>query len=62
MKFECGKVKYESRSLAQKAIHNIKRHKGDDDRGVKIYLCESCNAFHWGRQWNRLVPRHKRRK
>ena len=57
--FECGKTKYESRSLAQKAVHQIKRHKGGDDKPVMIYMCDACKAFHWGREWKRVVKRHK---
>ena len=51
----CGKVRYESRGAAQRAIGVVKekgrrRVTGD---APKAYPCPHCGGWHWGHEWKR---------
>lgn len=43
----CGKVSYETRSLAKDGLKGIVRNHGQ--RGLKVYRCDRCGLWHIGR-------------
>jgi hypothetical protein len=44
----CGKLSYESRSAAQKAMANIGRKRGFKKGKPTAYSCGHCGMWHWG--------------
>lgn len=44
---QCGKVSYETRSLAKDALKSIVRQHGS--KGLKVYRCARCPLWHIGR-------------
>jgi hypothetical protein len=57
----CGKLSYESRGAAQKAMANIGRKRGFKKGKPTAYQCGHCGQWHWGHSRHEkpagLVPR-----
>jgi len=46
----CGKVAYNSRKDAEKAMRHVMARKGRAtfDQGANVYACRACGSFHFG--------------
>jgi hypothetical protein len=51
----CGKVRYESRAAANRAIATMAKHKGKRLGKASAYQCQHCDGWHWGHEWKRFI-------
>ena len=46
----CGKIAYDTRRDAEKAVRSLLTRKGQAkrDQGANVYFCRACGAHHFG--------------